>query len=163
MEQRSRNIVARRTARLVPLILAGGIGLSVSGCSTFEPIVETHGYMPAKADVERLRPGVHNISSVQRLLGSPSAITRFQHRSWLYISQRSETVAFLAPKMVRRQVLELQFNQKGILQDVKRYDLKDGKRIEIAEDKTKTRGSELTILQQLLGNLGRFSTAEEDQ
>ena len=119
------------------------------------------GYMPSKENVKRLRPGVHNIASVQQLLGSPSSVTRFRHRSWLYVAQRSEVKAFLAPRVINRRILELVFDEKGILRDIKRYDLKNGKQLEIVEDVTPTRGTEFSILQQLLGNLGRFSETGE--
>ena len=118
--------------------------------------------MPAQDKIDSLRPGVQNVASVQRLLGSPSAITRFRSRVWLYVLQRTETVGFLEPEVVSRKVLELTFDENQILRDVQKYRLKDGKRIAFNEDKTVTRGKELTVLQQLFSNLGRFNTAKPD-
>ena len=45
-----------------------------------------------------------------------------------------------------------------IVQDMKVYTEKDGEQIAYVDRVTPTPGSELTILQQLLGNLGKFNT-----
>ena len=51
----------------------------------------------------------------------------------------------------------------GIVQQVERLEKQDGRDIQIVDRKTPTRGKELTILEQLIGNIGKFSgSAGED-
>ena len=51
--------------------------------------------------------------------------------------------------------MQLTFNDAGRLQRIKSYDLKDGQDITMVSRITPTAGKELTILEQLLGNVGR--------
>ena len=127
-------------------------------------IENRHGYMPDQTMIEKVRPGVHDTTSVRRLLGSPATEANFNGRTWVYITKHTKRVAFLPEETVEQKVLTVKFDKAGLVKGLKQYTLADGKKIEIAEDKTPTHGSELTVMQQLLGNLGRFNTQlQEDQ
>ena len=45
------------------------------------------------------------------------------------------------------------------VKEIKRYGLKDGKQIAFVDRETPTRGKEMTVLEQLFGNLGRFNNS----
>ncbi|MDG2321557.1 MAG: outer membrane protein assembly factor BamE, partial [Rhodospirillaceae bacterium] len=53
-------------------------------------------------------------------------------------------------------VYALQFDERGILQEVKTYGLGDGEEIQVVERETPTMGREFSLIEQLIGNLGRF-------
>ena len=42
------------------------------------------------------------------------------------------------------------------MQKIERFDKNDGQEIKVVKRKTPTRGKELTVIEQLLGNVGRF-------
>ena len=56
--------------------------------------------------------------------------------------------------------------EEGILKNMssldERLDKNSGRAFQVVDRKTPTRGKELTILEQLLGNVGRFGGVEED-
>jgi outer membrane protein assembly factor BamE (lipoprotein component of BamABCDE complex) len=133
----------------------------LTGCAS--AIKQSHGYMPATEAVEKLRPGVHDRDSVASLLGSPVNKAGFKDQTWLYVSRQSERLAFFEEKIQDQSVLALRFDEDGILRDVSRYNLKDGKVIVPVERVTPTRGNELTVLQQLFGNIGRFTGNDKSE
>ena len=50
----------------------------------------------------------------------------------------------------------LTFDDRGILQEVQNVGLEDGEEIQIVERETPTMGRELSLIEQLIGNMGRF-------
>jgi outer membrane protein assembly factor BamE (lipoprotein component of BamABCDE complex) len=94
---------------------------------------------------------------VTQLLGSPSTISSFQDRTWYYISRRTEQTAFLDPKVVDQEVLAITFTDQNIVEDMKVYGLENGRMVAMNDQVTPTYGNNLTLVQQLLGNLGRFN------
>ena len=55
--------------------------------------------------------------------------------------------------MIDRTVLAIEFNQNGVVQDVARYGLEDGRIINLTVRTTETGGRTLGVLEQLFGNL----------
>ena len=47
------------------------------------------------------------------------------------------------------------FDESGVVAEITSVSLDDARAIEFAEDETPTRGRELTLLEQLFGNIGR--------
>ncbi len=100
-------------------------------------------------------------AQVGALLGSPSTTSTFPEwgTTYYYISSETEAVAFLAPELIDQQVVAINFDKDNKVQSIKRYGLKDGKQVAFVDRETPTRGKELTVLEQLFGNLGRFNSA----
>ncbi|HLS68977.1 MAG TPA: outer membrane protein assembly factor BamE, partial [Kiloniellales bacterium] len=76
---------------------------------------------------------------------------------WYYIGQRTERVAFFKPDVTERQVVEIMFDETDRVSEMKVIGLEEGQEVELVERVTPTEGRDLTILQQFLGNLGRFN------
>lgn len=122
------------------------------------------GYVIDQYTVDQVRPGVTDRDSVATLLGTPSTETTFgDAKTWYYVSRETEQFAFLKPDVTDQQVVAVHFNGAGVVESVQRYTLEDGKPIEPVERITPTRGREMTVLEQLFGNLGRFNRGNQDQ
>jgi outer membrane protein assembly factor BamE (lipoprotein component of BamABCDE complex) len=102
-------------------------------------------------------PGQDDKNRVEQLLGSPSTTGTFGDSTWYYISNRTTQTAFFDPDTIDQGILEISFDSQGIVEDMKIYDQSDGRLVAMVDRTTPTHGAELTILQQLLGNFGRFS------
>jgi outer membrane protein assembly factor BamE (lipoprotein component of BamABCDE complex) len=107
--------------------------------------------------VEKLEAGTQSREDVIRLIGTPTAVATFNPNVWYYISQTQDTYAFFAPAITEQKVMQLNFDDAGRLKTIKNYDLKDADDITMVARVTPTAGKELTILEQLLGNVGKFS------
>lgn len=145
--------------RTVPLVLVGALLPMLSGCET---IIDQRGFAPTPGSLEKLEIGSQSREDVVRLIGSPSAVATFNPNTWYYISQKQETYAFFKPEILEQNVLQLTFNESGRLQAMKKYDLSDGRDIEMVSRITPTAGKELTVLEQIMGNVGRFSGPRQE-
>lgn len=151
----------RRLARYMKSIaaLALTVGL-VAGTTACDRKVNVRGNMPDPEVVLEVQPGYSNRNEVLQILGSPSTVSTFMDDTWYYIGYRTEQFAFLDPEVVDRSVLTVQFNDAGVVDDTTLYTVEDGQIIDPVSRETPTEGRELTILQQLFGNIGRFPTSE---
>lgn len=141
-------IAFRPTAFALMLALAG------AACS---PMVEVRGNQPHPEALSQIQAGKTSRDDVQALLGTPSSTITYGDETWHYISAKSEQVAFFKPKFVERRVVSISFDQGGLVKSVSNRTLEDGQDIELVDRETPTAGKEMNALQQLLGNVGRFS------
>jgi outer membrane protein assembly factor BamE (lipoprotein component of BamABCDE complex) len=120
------------------------------------------GHSVDKKIVESFEKNKTRKAFVQRKLGSPSAKSDFGGETWYYISAEYEQIAFLEKETKEQTVLEILFNEDQTIKDMKFYGKDDAKKISISKDKTKTGGHSGGVLQQLLGNVGRFNSDTQD-
>ena len=132
-------------------------GLWLAALGACSPIIQQEGNVPDPDQVVQINPGVDDKNRVTQLLGSPSTVSAFQDRTWYYISRRTEQSAFLDPKVVEQEVLAISFDGNNIVEDMRIYGLENGRMIDMNQKVTPTYGNDLTLMQQLLGNLGRFN------
>lgn len=142
------------------MLVSAMVGLSAGGCSSR---VDTRGNLPDPDDVLAIQPGIQDKQQVAELLGTPSTIGTFDDKTWYYVSKRTETTAFFEPKVVDQQVIVITFDELDVVEDVRLYGLEDALAIEPEERETPTYGQQITIIQQLLGNIGRFVKTDEEQ
>ncbi len=131
-------------------------------CSVLTACAPRVDYRGAQIDEDRLKQvevGVSTEPQVNALLGSPSTTSTFQQWGtvWYYISSETEAVAFMAPELIDQQVLAILFGKDGKVSEIKRYGIKDGRQVAFVSRETPTKGKDITLLEQLLGNFGRFN------
>ena len=129
------------------------VGLSACGDN-----VQLRGNTPEPEDIAAIQPGVQSRQDVIDLLGSPSTVSTFEDRKWYYIGQKTEEIAFMKPEVIDRQVLVVTFDDSGLVEGTKMYGMEDAQDVEPVDRETPTEGRDLTFLQQLFGNIGRFSS-----
>ncbi len=123
------------------------------------PQQTTVGHIPRESELTELRPGVHDKASVRELLGSPTSLADFEGETWIYVERTSQRIAFFEEEVLSQKVVVVAFDDLGVLKTVNRYALEDGRPIVPIERETPTRGKELTFLQQMFGNFGRFNNS----
>lgn len=135
------------------LLLPAAMALTVAACSSN---IAHRGYLAKPGAFGQVREGMPK-SEVEGILGSPSttASVNYQGDSYYYISSTTQQTAFLNPKEVERQVIAIRFDQNDQVASLGQYGLEDGKIVDINSRTTPTKGRELTMLQQLFGNIGK--------
>lgn len=135
------------------LLITAAMALTVAACSAN---IAHRGYLAKPGAFGQVREGMPK-SEVEGILGSPSttASVNFQGDSYYYISSVTEQTAFLNPTEVERQIIAIRFDRNDQVASLGQYGLEDGKIIEMNSRTTPTKGRELTMLQQLFGNIGR--------
>lgn len=133
----------------VAILLTCGLFL-VAGCA---PTVQVHGYVPSEADISKIKPGVATSATVEEVLGLPSGNGLLRDSAWYYVESRFEEYTYHKPKVIDRKVLAIDYDRNGVVTDIKRYGIKDGRIIDLADQTTDTGGRQLGVLEQLFGNL----------
>ena len=146
---------SRGILRTLAVIALAGV---LAGC---EGELQNRGHVPLPGAIEKLEAGSQGRDDVLRLLGSPSTIAPFGE-TWYYVTQRSEQIAFLNPTPIEQRVVAINFGANGRISDIKQYDIKDARDIDMVARKTPTSGREITVLEQLLGNVGKFATPKRE-
>lgn len=139
--------------RVAYAAIAAGLLAATAACS---PITTYSGFQAIEANPKDVKVGTDTKSTVRASLGSPSATSTFDPNTWFYIDQIKERVAFRRPVVTQRNVVAITFDKDS--EQVKSVDtlsLKDGKVIAFNGRETPTRGRELSVLEQLLGTVGR--------
>jgi outer membrane protein assembly factor BamE (lipoprotein component of BamABCDE complex) len=153
------------SSRAAFAILAGALLLpaaaaSLSACA---PITSYSGFQAIESDPKDVKIGTDTKSTVRARLGSPSTTGTFDQNTWFYMNQLKTRVAFKKPEVVARNITAITFDKDTeLVESVNSYTLKDGKVIAFNGRETPTRGRELTILEQILGNVGRGSVLHND-
>lgn len=154
-------MIARSLYRRLALAGAGLVAvLMLTACT---PRIDQRGNKPDEDQVVQINPGVDDKNRVAELIGTPSAISTFNDKTWYYISKRTETTAFFDPAVTDQEVLAISFDDNGIVQNMKIYGQEDGRQIAYVDRTTPTEGNSLTVIQQLLGNLGRFNPSNDSK
>ena len=134
-------------------IAAGVLALGLAaGC---ERVMEQHGYAPAPEELAQIRVGQDTRASVRQKIGRPSTTGIFLPDRWYYVASEMEHYLFYEPRIASRRVVAVRFDQNDLVASVNEYGLEDGRVIDLETRTTPTLGRELTILQQILGNIGR--------
>ena len=138
--------------------------LAASGLAACAPITSYSGFQAIDAQPKDVAVGTDTKSTVRAKLGSPSATSTFDPNVWFYVNQVKQRIAFRRPQVVRRDITAIAFNKDTeMVEEVKVFGLKDGKVIAYNDRETPTRGREMTILEQLLGSVGRSVLPQEDE
>jgi len=130
---------------------------NISACTA---VTAERGSFLQDYQVEEVKVGESSRSDVLRLIGSPTTQSTFDNDIWYYIGQKTEKRGILDSKVVDERIIVVSFNDEGIVESIKEA---AGDRVDIPYSRTKTptHGNELTLTQQLLGNMGRFNTKQQ--
>lgn len=136
-----------------------GIIILMAGACT--PTVSQRGNMIEDSQIVDLRRGESTRSDVLQAFGSPTTKSTFDPLVWYYIGQETEKRGILDPKVVKERVILVAFNEEGILEAVEEID-RDRIDIPYVREKTPTHGNETTVMQEFLGNLGKFNPQQAE-
>ncbi|MBV8936959.1 MAG: outer membrane protein assembly factor BamE [Alphaproteobacteria bacterium] len=137
------------------------IGLAVSSAAaSCAPTVEQRGNLPNPDKIAEIHAGTTTKDEVTKILGTPSSVSVFNNdKSCYYISRRTAQTAFFEPDVLDQQVYIVNFDDQGVVKTVDHRVLEDGKEITPVARATPAPGRELSFLEQLIGNLGKFNGA----
>lgn len=142
---------------LFRLAAAALIAATATACASK---LATRGTLPDETQLALITPGVHGPDDVRGILGSPSVVSTFDENTWYYIGRRTRQFAFFERKIVEQQVVIIQFDRDGRVQQLARLDKTHGRKIDLVDRETPSAGRKLGILEQLFGNIGRFANTE---
>ncbi|MBI1301596.1 MAG: outer membrane protein assembly factor BamE [Alphaproteobacteria bacterium] len=123
------------------------------------PVVAQRGNLLEDHQLQNVTAGQSTRSDVLRFFGSPTAQSTFNNDVWYYMGQTTEKRGILDETVEEERVIVVEFDQDGLVKSITEQ---DSERLDIpyARAQTPTHGNDLTFMQQLLGNLGRFNAPQ---
>jgi outer membrane protein assembly factor BamE (lipoprotein component of BamABCDE complex) len=144
-------MAARHTARTRGMAL-----IVVAGLAACSPVYRNHGYVPAEDELSLLEVGVDTRETVGQKIGRPSTSGLLNDEGWFYVQSRYKLVGPREPKEIDRQVLVINFSEAGVVENIGRFGLEDGRVVEISRRVTESNIKGVSFVGQLLGSFGRI-------
>lgn len=127
--------------------------LSLIAC---EPVRHTRGNIPLPSALASLEIGKTTRQDILQSFGTPSATGNFKNDVWYYMGWQTEQIAFFAPEVTDHKVHIMVFDDKNILTEHRMLTKADLQNIILNPSETPTSGVDVSVIEQLIGNLGRF-------
>jgi len=137
-------------ARFVTLAVV----ITTAGCT---PTYRNHGYIPPEEELQKLAVGVDTRATVESSVGPPTAGGVLSGGDFYYVRSRTKTVGMRETREIIRQVLAISFDSRGVVRNIERFGLKNGRVVPLTRRVTASGVSDTSLLRQLTGNIGRVS------
>ena len=135
------------------ITMFGLILVLASGCAA---VYRNHGYVPADAELALIEVGVDTRDTVAATIGRPSAAGLLNDVGWYYVQSRWKHYGALPPREEDRQILAITFTEDGVVENIERFGLEQGRVVALSRRVTDTNIKGLSVLRQLFGSIGRL-------
>lgn len=144
-------------ARGVRVALLGLMMVVIAACA---PVYRNHGYVPTDDELAEIKVGEDTRETLAPLIGRPSAAALLNDEGWYYVQSRWKHSGARPPKEIDRQVVAITFTKEGVVENVERFGLENGKVVALSRRVTTSNIKGIGFLRQLLGSLGNFRGGE---
>lgn len=134
--------------------------VAVMGLSACAAVYRNHGYVPPDNDLAQVVVGQTTMDDLQGLIGRPSAQGLLTGSGWYYVGSRWRHYGAMEPREVQRQVVAVSFAPNGVVSNVERFGLERGQVVVLSRRVTEGSVTEISLVGQLLGNLGNFQAGD---
>jgi len=143
--------------RAIKLGLCAFALAGLAACSTID---RNHGYVPVDEDLDQIIVGVDTKETVADAVGRPSTAGILADGGWYYVKSSFRAYGFREPKEIDREVVAISFDGDGVVENIERFGLEDGRVVAISRRVTDSNIKGVSFLRQLFGSIGNF-TAEQ--
>ncbi len=133
------------------------VSLLLAGLCACAPTMANRGHIVDMERVSEIKTGESTREDVVRVLGSPTQVSTFDEKIWYYFGRSTKQYSFRDPEIIEQKAFEIRFNDEGIVVMSAVLDSAAARTVDPVDRRTPTYGHETTVLEQLLGNLGRPS------
>ncbi|MFC7704111.1 outer membrane protein assembly factor BamE [Plastorhodobacter daqingensis] len=142
-----------RLGRAVRGAMVGLLALSAAACAD---IYRNHGYTPTDNELAQISVGRDTRDTVAEIVGRPASSALLQDGAWYYVQSRYRHGGIGAPREIDRQVVAISFDQAGTVANIERFGLEQGRAVVLSRRVTETNIRGVSVIGQLLGNLGNL-------
>jgi len=122
------------------------------------PVYRNHGYVPSDDELALVEVGVDTRDTVAVTVGRPSAAGLLNDLGWYYVQSRWKQRGVLPPLEEDRQVVAISFTEDGVVENIERFGLEQGRIVPISRRVTESNVKGASLLRQLFGNIGGINT-----
>ncbi len=127
--------------------------LVISACTT---ITQNNGAEIRQVKLDEIGPSSTK-PQIYELLGSPSTKSIYGDETWFYITSQIRRELIKSDKILKQNVIAITFDKANHVSNIEVYDINDRRDFANESDTTPTAGKPLTVMEQLLGNVGKFN------
>ena len=131
--------------------------LTLPACSIVEAPRQVRGNRIDQDQLKELTVGTSTRADAASLLGTPTTKAAFDDNTWIYIGEVTRPRVGRTPGILEQSVVVLNFDGGGVLRGVKHLDQDDAQPVDVVSRTTPSPGADASFLQQLLGNIGKFT------
>ncbi|WP_457087552.1 outer membrane protein assembly factor BamE [Marinovum sp. KMM 9879] len=113
-----------------------------------------HGYLPSDEDLTNVIVGVDTRDTVSENIGVPGTAGVANQGNYYYIGSRVRSFGLLPPKIVEREIVAVEFDGTGVVENISRYGLEDGRVVTLNRRVTETGDGDIGFIRRLFGNVG---------
>lgn len=146
--------------KLINITKSAAFGIFILGLTACAATFEDHGYVPTEGDLAEIMVGVDTRDTVAQTIGRPTSFGMLESGGWYYSQSRWRNFAFKAPKIIDRQVVAITYTEAGIVDNIERFTLEDGRVVPLSRRVTDSNIKGLSLIRQLLGNFGQISAGQ---
>lgn len=134
--------------------------VTILGLAACSPVYRNHGFVPPDIDLAQVAVGETTMDQLPTLIGRPSAQGLLTGSGWYYVGSRWRHYGPLEPQEVNREVVAISFDSQGVVSNVERFGLERGRVVALSRRVTDTSVTEISLIGQILGNLGNFQAGD---
>ncbi|WP_139291364.1 outer membrane protein assembly factor BamE [Paracoccus sp. SM22M-07] len=134
--------------------------LAVLGLAACAPVYRNHGYVPPDLELAEVVVGQTTMDDLPGLIGRPSAQGLLTGSGWYYVGSRWRRYGAAPSREVERQVVAVSFTPEGVVSNIERFGLERGRVVTLSRRVTEGSITEVSLIGQLLGNLGNFQAGD---
>tara|TARA_B100000700_G_C14770473_1_gene726508 strand:+ start:331 stop:789 length:459 start_codon:yes stop_codon:yes gene_type:complete len=126
----------------------------ITSCST-NKVVNNHGTLALEKKLDKISLNISNINDVITVLGPPSTKSTFDGNIWMYIERKkaNQSIFMLGKKkVIKNNVLLVQFNNQGMLINKEFYNINDLKKINFDKDITEKAYDKKTFISNIFSS-----------
>ena len=126
----------------------------ITSCST-NKVVNNHGTLSLEKRLDKISLNISNINDVITVLGPPSTKSTFDDNIWMYIERKkaNQSIFMLGKKkVIKNNVLLVQFNNQGMLINKEFYNINDFKKINFDKDITEKAYDKKTFISNIFSS-----------
>ena len=138
-------------------VLAGLMLVVTSGCVTLD---DNHGYVPEQSALDDVVVGRDTRETVALIIGQPGTTGIVDDSGWFYVRSDYERFLWREPKEVDRQVVAVSFTEEGVVSNIERFGLEEGRVVVLNRRVTDSNTQGVSFLRQLFSNFGTFNASD---
>ncbi|MCE9508629.1 MAG: outer membrane protein assembly factor BamE [Alphaproteobacteria bacterium] len=133
------------------------MALALAACS---PTVVTRGNLISETKFQQVQPKVSTRADVMQYWGPPTTTSSFDPNTWYYIGETTSQKGIYAPEVEKRRMIRVKFDpaNNDTVVEVADLDPAEARDIQLVGRQTPAAGKDYTVIQQLIGNLGKYNT-----
>lgn len=143
-----------RNYRTIRLSLCALSVFLIAACTNLD---RKHGYVPSDEDLQQIVVGVDSKDTVAEVVGRPTTAGILSDGGWFYVASKFRAYGWRETQEIEREVVAISFNDKGVVENIERFGLENGRVIAISRRVTDSNIKGVTFLRQLFGSIGNFT------